>query len=172
MPRFPVVLRGYDCAQVDALAARIEDALHHGAGFLTAEDVLRSRFAVVLRGYDQQVVDEYLYECIRRLPARVRAPRPRPAPPRQPRGASGQLIDWIESVRFSSAGAHSGYDSRDVDAFLGRIVAGLRGAAQPVTARDVRAGAFRTVRSGPGYDEREVDLFLSRLAEALDAAAG
>ncbi|SEG86955.1 DivIVA domain-containing protein [Thermomonospora echinospora] len=166
MARFPVVLRGYDCAQVDALTARIEDALQRGAGFLTAEDVLRSRFAVVLRGYDQQAVDEYLYECIRRLREGARPVRPQ----RRPRVPAGRLIDWIHGIEFSGAGMRTGYDARDVDAFLDRVVAGLRGAGPPVTAGDVRASSFRTVRFGPGYDEREVDRFLTELADALESA--
>ncbi|HEX2316154.1 MAG TPA: DivIVA domain-containing protein [Thermomonospora sp.] len=164
MPRFPVVLRGYDCAQVDALTARIDRALRDGSGGLTADDVLRSRFAVVLRGYDQAAVDRFLYACIDQL--RARAPRPAP----RSRVDAGRLIAWIENVRFSGAGARSGYDVREVDAFLDRVVAGLRGLAPPLTARDVRTGAFRRVRLGPGYDEGEVRHFLARLADVLEGS--
>lgn len=273
MPRFPVVLRGYDCAQVDALTARIEDALRHGVGFLTADDVLRSRFAVVLRGYDQSAVDDYLYACVRELQARGRtrtvpqparrperpkvteppqrpersqqpgparpaeplsrlerlrsrrrrdggeerkaelappaerpqerppAPHPRvprrleklhgqgrraetarpaarvapaepavrPDPPRRPRRSPERLVGWIQRVRFSGAQAYPGYDSRQVDAFLGRVVAGLRGTAPPVTAAETRAVVFGTVEPGYGYNQYEVDRFLADLAEALES---
>jgi DivIVA domain-containing protein len=164
MPRFPVVLRGYDQTQVDALIARIEAALRESAGGLTAEDVRRTRFAVVLRGYDQRVVDEALHEYIRRLHARA----PLADRPRRPRVHAGWLISWIQSVQFAGAGMRAGYDVRDVDAFLERVIAGLRGTAPPITARDVRECAFRTVRFGHGYDEREVDRFLTQLASALD----
>jgi DivIVA domain-containing protein len=55
-----------------------------------------------------------------------------------------------------------------VDAFLDRVVAGMCGAAPPVSARDVRECVFRTVRLGPGYNEPEVDRFLTQLASALE----
>jgi DivIVA domain-containing protein len=61
-----------------------------------------------------------------------------------------------------------GYDERDVDSFLDRVVAGLRGDAPPVSGRDVRDCRFRTVRLRAGYAEREVDRFLQQLASALD----
>lgn len=164
MPRFPVVLRGYDCVQVDELLTRIEAALRDGSG-LTVDDIRRTRFAVVLRGYDQRVVDEALREHIRELQAAA----PLPARPRRPRVHPGWLINWIQNAEFSGAGMRTGYDVRDVDAFLDRVIAGLRGTAPPVTARDVRESAFRIVRLGPGYDELEVDRFLAQLAAALEA---
>ncbi|REE99120.1 DivIVA domain-containing protein [Thermomonospora umbrina] len=163
MPRFPVVLRGYDCDQVDALIARIEAVLRDGAPRPTAEDVLSSRFAVVLRGYDQGAVDRFLYARIRELSARA---LPQSSPRR--RADVGRLIDWIESVEFPATRVHARYDVREVDAFLERVVAGLHGAAPPLTSGDVKAGAFRRVRVGRGYDRGEVDRFLGRLAEALD----
>ncbi|MBA9007092.1 DivIVA domain-containing protein [Thermomonospora cellulosilytica] len=169
--RFPVVLRGYDCAQVDALTERIERALRTGSWEITPEDVMRSRFAVVLRGYDQRAVDEFLYESIAELRARMAPPPPR-RPPERPRVEPARVIGWIEGTRFSSrSGEHAGYDARDVDAFLDRVIAGLRGQGPRVDAAEVRAASFRTVRLGLGYDRREVDHFLSRLADALESAA-
>ncbi|MFC9977209.1 DivIVA domain-containing protein [Spirillospora sp. NPDC127200] len=161
--RPPVALRGYDRAQVDTLLARIGAALEGGAE-LPVEEVRRTRFDVVLRGYEQRAVDELLSERIRQLqaagPIRERAGRPRVHP--------GWLITWIQNARFTGSRLRSGYDVRDVDAFLDRVVAGLRGAAPPVPARDVRECAFRNVRLGPGYDEQEVDRFLEQLAGALE----
>lgn len=164
MPRFPVVLRGYDRVQVDELLTRVEVALRDRSG-LTADDVRSTRFAVVLRGYDQRLVDETLRECIRELQAIA----PIHDRPRRPRVHPGWLMNWIQNVEFSGAGVRAGYDVRDVDAFLDRVIDGLRGAAPPITARDVRESAFRSVRLGPGYDESEVDRFLSQLAAALEA---
>ncbi|WP_131737998.1 DivIVA domain-containing protein [Actinomadura roseirufa] len=161
--RPPVALRGYDRGQVDVLLERISRALTGGPP-LSADEVRATRFDIVLRGYEQRAVDELVRECIRELqtvaPNGERSGRPRVHP--------GWLVNWIQNARFSSARLRSGYDVRDVDAFLDRIVAGLRGAAPPVTARDVRESAFRVVRLGPGYDEQEVDRFLVQLAGALE----
>lgn len=166
MARFPVVLRGYDRTQVDALMRRVDTALKSDEPGLTADEVRGIRFTVVMRGYDQRAVDNALYEAMRALRARA----PVAERPSRSRGNPGWLINWIENAEFSGAGVRSGYDVRDVDAFLDRVIAGLRGTAPPVTARDVRESAFRTVRLSPGYDEQEVDKFLAQLAAALEAA--
>lgn len=165
MPRFPVVMRGYDRVQVDTLMERIEATLRDG-GELTADEVRETRFDIVLRGYDQRIVDESMYECIRALQAAA----PMTQRPRRPRVHPGWLINWIQNAQFTGTrvGLRSGYDVRDVDAFLDRVIAGLRGAAPPITARDIRESAFRTVRIGHGYDEKEVDRFLDQLAAALE----
>ncbi|NYE12114.1 DivIVA domain-containing protein [Actinomadura citrea] len=161
--RLPVVLRGYDRGQVDALLKRISQALNGGPP-VSADEVRRARFTTVLRGYDHRAVDELLRECIRELQARA----PIGERPGRTRAQPAWLINWIQNARFSGAGLRPGYDVRDVDAFLERVIAGLRGVAPPVTARDVRESAFRTVRFGPSYDEQEVDRFLLQLAAALE----
>ncbi|MGH3389284.1 MAG: DivIVA domain-containing protein [Actinomadura sp.] len=161
MPRYPVAMRGYDRKQVDALLDRIANG-HDSA--ITADEVRASRFDVVMRGYDRRAVDVALHEAIRRLEAAARAGRPRPKPSARP----SWLIGWVQSSQFTGTRLRPGYDVRDVDTFLARVAAGLRGTAPPVSARDVRESAFRTVRFSPGYDEREVDAFLRRLAAALD----
>ncbi|GLZ11261.1 hypothetical protein Acsp04_14960 [Actinomadura sp. NBRC 104425] len=161
--RLPVALRGYDRAQVDGLLRRIGDALRGGTA-VTADEVRRTRFDVVLRGYQPRAVDELLRECVLELQAAA----PLGRRPRRPRVHPGWLISWIQNARFSGSGVRAGYDVRDVDAFLDRVIDGLRGTAAPVTARDVRESAFRVVRFGPGYDEREVDEFLVQLAGALE----
>ncbi|WP_242901444.1 DivIVA domain-containing protein [Actinomadura terrae] len=161
--RLPVALRGYDRGQVDGLLGRISRALSGGPP-VSVDEVRAIRFDVVLRGYEQRAVDELVRECIRELqstaPYDERAGRPRVHP--------GWLINWIQNARFAGAGLRTGYDVRDVDAFLDRVIAGLRGTAPPVTARDVRESAFRVVRLGSGYDEQEVDRFLVQLAGALE----
>lgn len=161
--RLPVVWRGYDRWQVDTLLQRISKALDGGPP-ISLEEVRETRFDVVLRGYDHRTVDELLRECIRELQARA----PIEERPRRPRAQPDWLINWIQNTRFSRAGLRSGYDVRDVDAFMDRVVAGFRGAAPAVSARDVRECAFRVVRLGPGYDEQEVDRFLVQLASALE----
>ncbi|MFG1999385.1 DivIVA domain-containing protein [Spirillospora sp. NPDC048911] len=169
--RLPMALRGYERGQVDALLDRIRITLNGArkpadpsSDGITADDVRATRFDIVLRGYEPRAVDELLQECIRELQAAApigrRAGRPRVHP--------GWLIGWIQNTRFTGAGMRTGYDVRDVDAFLERVITGLRGTAPPVTARNVREIVFRTVRFGPGYDEREVDAFLIQLAGALE----
>ncbi|WP_433326690.1 DivIVA domain-containing protein [Spirillospora sp. CA-294931] len=156
--RLPVALRGYDRAQVDSVLGRI------GTRELTPEQVREIRFDIVLRGYEPRHVDELLRERIRELQASApigrRVGRPRVHP--------GWLIGWIHDAKFPGSGIRPGYDVRDVDAFLDRVVEGLRGTAPPVTAQDVRESAFRITRFGPAYDEREVDVFLVQFAGALE----
>ncbi|GAA4228895.1 hypothetical protein GCM10022254_20100 [Actinomadura meridiana] len=161
--RLPVVLRGYDRIQVDRLLRRIARALNGGPP-MSADEVRRVRFDIVLRGYEPHAVDQLVRECILELqvksPLSERLGRPRAHP--------AWLINWIQNARFAGAGMRSGYDVRDVDAFLDRVIAGLRGTAPPLSARDVRESSFRVVRLGPGYDEQEVDRFLLQLAGALE----
>ncbi|MFC6878944.1 MULTISPECIES: DivIVA domain-containing protein [Actinomadura] len=161
--RLPVALRGYDRAQVDDLLARVAKALNGGPA-LRADDVRATRFDTVLRGYEPSAVDALVQECIREL----QAVAPIGERPGRPRVHPGWLINWIQNARFSGAGLRTGYDVREVDAFLDRTIAGLRGVAPPITARDVRECVFRSVRLGPGYDEQEVDRFLDQLAGALE----
>lgn len=168
MPRktgmqLPVVMRGYDRAQVDALLQSISQALNGGPP-MSADEVREARFDVVLRGYDPRAVDELVRECIIELQAKA----PIAERPGRPQAQPAWLITWIQNTRFSGSGLRSGYAVRDVDAFMDRVIAGLRGAAPPVTARDVRESAFRVVRFGSGYDEQEVDRFLVQLASALE----
>ncbi|MGK8464813.1 DivIVA domain-containing protein [Nocardia cyriacigeorgica] len=80
----------------------------------------------------------------------------------------GLSADDVRAVTFSSPpfGAR-GYREDDVDEFLDRVDATLRGADR-LTATDVRDIAFRRPRFGHrGYDEREVDAFLDLVEKAL-----
>ncbi|HEV7934803.1 MAG TPA: DivIVA domain-containing protein [Actinomadura sp.] len=169
MSHFPAALRGYNRTQVDTLIQRITATAEGGSPqtpAITAAEVRASRFDLSTRGYDRRVVDEALHEHIRRLAATG----PRRLRPKRPQARLAWLIGWIESVQFRGVRIRTGYDVRDVDTFLERVIAGLRGLEPPITGRDVRESLFRTVRFGPGYDEREVDAFLAQLASALDGA--
>lgn len=183
MARIPRRSRGYRRAQVDAVLARIERTLNPGPQDggepapqpITAEQVRGSRFKVALRGYDRRVVDEALAEHIRELEAHERRGAEYSARHARTRVSSrfspvsaDWLIDWITTARFGVVWVRPGYDERDVDAFLVRVVAGLQGDAAPVSARDVRESRFRMVRFGTSYAEREVDRFLEQLASALE----
>jgi DivIVA domain-containing protein len=170
-------LRGYRRAQVDAVLARVAGTLgtaEFAGRPITAEEARGTRFSVGLRGYDRRIVDELLGERIRELEAHdsvdgysARHARTR-APARFSPVSADWLVSWITTARFGVVRVRPGYDERDVDAFLARVVAGLQGDAPPVSARDVRDSRFRTVRFGACYEEREVDRFLDQLASALD----
>ncbi|WP_280235905.1 DivIVA domain-containing protein [Nocardia cyriacigeorgica] len=60
-----------------------------------------------------------------------------------------------------------GYREDDVDAFVARVEATLRGTDR-LTAAEVRETTFRSPRLGQrGYDEREVDAFLDLVEKTL-----
>ncbi|WP_433253515.1 DivIVA domain-containing protein [Streptosporangium sp. CA-135522] len=76
----------------------------------------------------------------------------------------------IERAAFRAGRLGMGYNEDQVDAFLDRVVATLRGTTdQPVTPGDVRAARFATVMLKPGYAVNEVDEFLTDLAGVLEA---
>lgn len=176
--RIPRRLRGYRRGQVDAVLSRVAGTLGTAAELtgppITAEETRASRFRLELRGYDRRIVDELLSERIRELVAHEQAggynarhARTR-APARFSPVSADWLVSWITTAQFGVVRVKRGYDERDVDAFLARVVAGLHGDAPPVGGRDVRESRFRTVRFGAAYEEREVDRFLDQLASALD----
>ncbi|MFC0433680.1 DivIVA domain-containing protein [Kutzneria buriramensis] len=76
----------------------------------------------------------------------------------------------VREVTFSLAlKSRNAYDEAEVDAFLDRIEATLRG-EDTVTARDVRDVAFTHPGLGRrGYTKDEVDEFLDQVAAALEA---
>lgn len=157
--------------------ARIEGTLGRmpllGPAVGSAE-VRKARFKVVFRGYDRRAVDETLLDRVRELEAVERGPlyRPRHSGDGTMPFEAQWLVDWIQKAEFKAVRMRPGYDIRDVDGFLDRVMAGLLAEAPPVGAQDVRECRFRTVRLGPGYEEQEVDRFLDHLAAALDGLGG
>jgi DivIVA domain-containing protein len=66
----------------------------------------------------------------------------------------------------------TGYGEDEIDAFLDRVVATLRGTTDyPVTAQEVRDAKFSTVLLRPGYLIADVDSFLAGIADVLDQRA-
>jgi DivIVA domain-containing protein len=167
--RFPVRARGYFSNDVDTLITRIDRTLGRNesdAPTITARELRAVRLPTVLKGYDRRAVDDALLEYIRELEAHERGEEDP-----YTETVAGQvdwLINWIGEAEFGISRVRPGYAERDVDAFLDRVVAGLRGEAPPVTARDARESVFRSIRIGPGYNETEVDAFLDQLAAALE----
>ncbi|WP_185949390.1 DivIVA domain-containing protein [Microbispora sp. KK1-11] len=75
----------------------------------------------------------------------------------------------VERVAFRPGRLGMGYREEEVDAFLDRVVATLRGtAAEPLTAEQVRKATFATVVFRPGYAIHEVDGFLAEMANVLE----
>lgn len=75
----------------------------------------------------------------------------------------------VRDVTFSLAlMSKNAYDEAEVDAFLDRIEATLRG-EDTLTARDLREVEFTRPGLGRrGYTKDEVDEFLDRAADALE----
>ncbi|MER6170710.1 DivIVA domain-containing protein [Streptosporangium sp. NPDC001681] len=79
----------------------------------------------------------------------------------------------VERAAFRPGRLGMGYNEDQVDTFLDRIVATLRGTTdQPLTPDDVRGARFATVLLRPGYAVGEVDEFLADLAGVLEAHLG
>jgi DivIVA domain-containing protein len=75
----------------------------------------------------------------------------------------------VERVLFRPGRLGAGYNEDEVDVFLDRIVATLRGATDhPLTAGQVRKATFSTVVFKSGYAVAQVDAFLAEIADVLD----
>lgn len=169
MARFPRVLRGYFAIEVDALLLRIEATLGRNDAQvppITADELRATKLSVVLRGYDPHAVDGALLEYTRELEQLERGDRDP-----YTETVAGQvpwLVRWIEEAEFTPTRLRPGYREKEVDEFLDRVIAGLRGVAPAVSSQDIRDCLFGSSFLGSGYDEVEVDRFLDELAAALD----
>jgi DivIVA domain-containing protein len=180
--RFPRVMgmrSGYDPVEVDALIARIEATLGRGSrdiDVVTADEVRRATFRTKRGGYHETAVDFALEAFVVALETRTHAPvRLAMAEP------TGELLreEWFESqaarverVAFRPGRMGTGYSEDEIDAFLDRIVATLRGTTDyAVTAQEVRDAKFSTVLLRPGYLIADVDSFLAGIADVLDQRA-
>lgn len=182
MNRFPRVMgmrSGYDPADVDALIGRIEATLGRGPTVhdpVTADDVRRATFRAKRGGYHETAVDFALEAFVVALETKAKSPiRLAMAEP------TGEMLreEWfetqaarVERVAFRSGRMGTGYNEDEIDAFLDRIVATLRGTTDyPLTAQDVRSAKFATVLVRPGYLIADVDAFLSGIADVLEQRA-
>lgn len=179
MNRFPRVIgmrSGYDPVEVDALIGRIESTLGRGPHTLepvTADEVRSATFRAKRGGYQETAVDFALEAFVVALETQAKRPvRLAMAEP------TGELLheEWfetqaarVERVAFRPGRMGTGYNEDEVDTFLDRIVATLRGTTEfPVTAKDVREAKFSTVLFKPGYLIADVDSFLTEIAEVLE----
>ncbi|WP_214413415.1 DivIVA domain-containing protein [Sphaerisporangium fuscum] len=75
----------------------------------------------------------------------------------------------VERVLFRPGRLGAGYNEDEVDVFLDRVVATLRGTTDhPLTADQVRNATFSTVLFRTGYAVAQVDAFLAEIADILD----
>lgn len=82
--------------------------------------------------------------------------------------------DEVLNARFSGSGVfHAGYDAKQVDAWLDRVVSTLRahqGEAEGdvrLLAEDAHEVRFRIHRGTGSYDTRQVDAAIDRIAATL-----
>ncbi|MFC6085531.1 DivIVA domain-containing protein [Sphaerisporangium aureirubrum] len=196
-PRVHGLRNGYDPEQVDALILRIEATLGRGAlegPPVTADDIRMSRFDIRLGGYHEVAVDFALEAFVIAIETRgVEREEPAPGPavkvkaedddaPTLPGlGESESVAEtmtaaWLESqaarverVSFRPGRLGSGYNEDEVDGFLDRVVATLRGTTdRPLSADEIRTATFSTVMFKPGYSVSQVDAFLTEIATVLD----
>ncbi len=182
MNRFPRVMgmrSGYDPVEVDALIGRIEATLGRGprdVERVTADEVRTATFRARRGGYQETAVDFALEAFVVALETMVKAPvRLAMAEP------TGEMLreEWfegqaarVERVAFRPGRMGTGYNEDEVDAFLDRIVATLRGTTDyPVTAAEVREAKFATVMFRAGYLIADVDEFLAGIADVLEQRA-
>ena len=80
--------------------------------------------------------------------------------------------DDVIDVRFHPTKFRWGYDQRQVDDFLDRVIDALRPVAERqlptvLTRQEVQDVTFRATRWREGYDQDEVDALLERVRESL-----
>ena len=175
--RPPPGQRGYDEEQVDAFLDRIEDTLR-SKDILTREDVLLARFRPAppgRRGYDVEEVNTFLdlvADTLRSTPQRQQAA----APAQGAHATSSKLTptprltpEDVAGVRFHKPRPGTcGYHEGEIDAFLERIQATLRG-EDDLTAQEVQEAEFDPAAPGQfGYDEDDVDTFLDLVVMTLE----
>ncbi|ANZ36419.1 hypothetical protein BBK82_10450 [Lentzea guizhouensis] len=176
--RPPRGARGYDAAEVDAFLDRVEDTMR-SKDILTREDVLNVRFSTATRdpGYDVNEVNvfmELVADTLRSTPQRQQA-----AAPAQGAHATSQALrpavrlspDDVAAVRFHKPRPGTrGYHEGQVDAFLDRIEATLRG-QDNLTAQQVQDAVFGETAPGTfGYDSEDVDTFLDLVVLMFETA--
>jgi DivIVA domain-containing protein len=176
----------YDAAEVDVFVERVEATLR-GEDTLTAQDLLTVRFSPARpggRGCQKSGVDAFLMQValsLKQLTARPRTPvrshyaRNPAATPHLPRPASTAPrlnADDLRNITFSCPPpGQPAYDPSEVDAFLDRVEATLRGRGT-LTVKEVAMVTFRSPAPGrSGYDEGEVEALLDLIEERLTPTA-
>jgi DivIVA domain-containing protein len=150
---------GYRIADVDSFLDRILAALRNGEPPAPA-DVRAVAFPLTRRdtGYAPRDVDRLIGE----LAQLVR----RPGSGADVTPAVRDLVDRIRNCRFGTT-HWDGYDEKEVDDFLDRIMRGLI-QGEHGTLRELAGEAqFRTVKLRPGYVMTDVDSLLALVERSL-----
>ncbi|MFD5826937.1 DivIVA domain-containing protein [Lentzea sp. NPDC060358] len=170
--------RGYDAAEVDSFLDRVE-ATMRSRDALTREDVLNVKFSSATRdpGYDVNEVNvfmELVADTLRSTPQRQQASAPAlgaHATSQAMRPAVRLSPDDVAAVRFHKPRPGTrGYHEGQIDAFLDRIEATLRG-RDNLTAGQVQDAVFGESAPGTfGYDQEDVDTFLDLVVLMFETA--
>lgn len=179
-PNVSFVRKGYHRAQVDqffeqARAAYERPALddHHMSAF----DVHRAAFDMVRHGYKTAAVDAALDRLEAAFATRARdqfvrahgqqawmaqlAERAQVLYPRLRRPLGQRFRPPVDS--------RAGYDAREVDALLNRLIA-FFDSGQPLAPENLRHATFRKRGKRGAYDERTVDAYIARAVDVLQGA--
>jgi DivIVA domain-containing protein len=162
----------YDCAQVDALVARIlATAERRSVGPDVTVGELRDvafRTPLLGPGYPVEEVDNFLIEAERWLPGGP-ATGVVAGPGGAPLAGGSSVRGGRTAPRFSTVRLREGYAIDEVDEFVERVMATVNGlpVSRPVTADEIRRVQFRPVRLSEGYDIVDVDAFLDTAEEWL-----
>jgi len=169
--------RGYRETEVDTFLDRIErtlqskrDGSEQPPDAVTSVDVHHVSFhksGFGERGYDEREVDDFLDAVEAELDRLVNANHAAPTAIRL-RNAGQVGAEQVHGAEFNRAPfGKRGYDEEEVDGFLDRIEATLRG-DDDVTASEIHSVLFSKPPIGKrGYNEDQVDAFLDRVEATL-----
>lgn len=179
-PHVNPLARGYHRGQVDAFFAQARMAYERPAldeQAMSAFDVHRAAFDLARGGYKTDAVDAALDRLETAFATRARdqfvrahgqdawmaqlAQRAQVLYPRLRRPKGQRFRSPVRSMR--------GYDARDVDALLGRLIAFFDSGAA-LTPDDLRSATFRRRGRRGAYDERTVDAYIARAVDILQGA--
>jgi DivIVA domain-containing protein len=164
--------RGYEQKEVDAFREEIRDTFLGATRSPVRAFNVRGTVSSAIpfqredRHYDKKQVDAFLVAAGIRLAAMESTDRPERPP------VSGAILTewakWADSTRFSTRRLREGYDTAEVDAFVGAIRDTFLGVRRPpLTWHAAHGKQFPTHR--PGYDVQEVDAFLDKAGPRLAA---
>ncbi len=179
-PRAGFMRTGYHLGQVDQFFERARAAYERpmlDEGGLSALDVRRAAFDLKRGGYKTSAVDSALDRLETAFATRAREQFVR---------AHGQEA-WMNELAHQAqvlyprlrrpkgqrfrppAKSHHGYDAREVDALLDRLIA-FFDAGESVTPNDLRNATFKRRSKRSAYDEPTVDAFIARAVDVLIGA--
>jgi len=176
-PRTGLMRSGYHRVQVDGFFADARSAYERPMlddEAVSSLDVRRAAFDLRRGGYKCASVDAALDRLELAFAARARDQFVR---------AHGQQA-WMDRLAESAqalyprlrrpagdrfrgpVGGYRGYDAREVDALVDRLIA-FFDSGEPLTAEEMRAATFRRRGRRGAYDERTVDAFIARAVDIL-----